>query len=95
MTLYTLLYFPNIDRLQERFGDESKPFFSTLSKAERKQLQKYYNFKKAEHQDNWSFTDTTYRTLKAIDAAALDFYLRQLKYKQLSLDIQLPCGKNR
>lgn len=85
MILYTSLYFPNIDRLQERFGDESKPFFSTLSDRERKQLRKYYDFKKAEHQDNWSFTDTTYRTLTTIDAAALEFYLRQLKYTQLKI----------
>lgn len=85
MILHTRLHFPNIDRLQERFREESKPFFSALSDRERRELRKYCNFKKAEHQNNWSFSDGTYRTLTTINAAALDFYLKKLKYTQLKI----------
>ena len=87
MWLVTHLYFPNIDRLQERFKPESKVFFASLSDYQRKELRKYINYKKAEHQDNWSFSGTTQRTLVLIDAVALKFYLKELKYKQLNLDV--------
>lgn len=87
MILYTSLYFPNIDRLTDRFPTDSVCFFKELSDYQRKQLKKYLNFKLSKHQDNWSFTDTTYRTLEVIDAAALKFYLEKLKYTQLKLKL--------
>ena len=85
MILYTSLYFPNIDRLADRFPTDSVCFFKELSDYQRKELRKYFNFKSSKYQDNWSFSDTTYRILTAIDAAALKFYLEKLKYTQLKL----------
>lgn len=124
MTLHTSLEFPNIDRLTDRFHQESICFFNQLNKFQReakleklgepsstcllcltddlfglrvppiflrqipsKELRKYLNFRRAEHQDNWSFSDTTYKTLVLIDSNAYQFYLTSLKYTQLRLPI--------
>jgi hypothetical protein len=83
----TTLNYPSIDRLLERFGSESRPFFVSLSRAERKELQKYCNYRKAAHKDNWGFSPYTVTTLDSIDRRAEQFYQQRLKYTQLII----PC----
>jgi hypothetical protein len=81
----TTLNYPSIDRLLERFGSESRPFFASLSRAERKELQKYCNYRKAAHKDNWGFSPYTVATLDSIDRRAEQFFQQNLKYRQLEL----------
>jgi hypothetical protein len=64
------LNFPAIDRLLERFKEDSKPFFASLKSAQRKELRKYINYKKAVHQDNWSFSLFTAATLVQLNHQA-------------------------
>ncbi len=84
--MITELDFPAIDRLLERFKEDSKPFFATLKSAQRKELRKYINYKKAVNQDNWSFSQFTAQTLSQMNCQAEQFYRQHLQYKQLSLN---------
>ncbi|MDV2997659.1 MAG: hypothetical protein N4J56_007364 [Chroococcidiopsis sp. SAG 2025] len=83
--LTTILDYPNIDRLLDRFASESKPFFANLNRSELKELRKYIDYRKASHKDNWGFSPHTVATLNSIDCRTKQFYLQHLKYQQLSL----------
>lgn len=83
--LTTTLHYPNVDRLLDRFAQDSRPFFASLNKAEQKELRKYIDYRKATHKDNWGFSPHTVATLNSIDYRAKQFYLHNLKYQQLSL----------
>lgn len=74
-----------MDRLLDRFKEESKPFFASLNRSQRKELRKYLDYRKAIHKDNWSFTPNTTATLDLVNHQAEQFYLQQLKYTQLKL----------
>lgn len=84
----TTLYYPSIDRLLDRFREDSRPFFAGLKTSERKELRKYTNYRKAQHKDNWSFSPFTVATLDRIEHQAEQFYSRCLKYKQLLLNLE-------
>lgn len=83
--MITTLNYPSIDRLLDRFKEDSKQFFKSLKSNQRKELRKYINYRKANHKDNWSFSPFTAATLAQINHQAEQFYLQQLKYTQLKL----------
>lgn len=85
--MITTLNYHSIDRLLDRFKEDSKPFFKNLNRNQRKELRKYINYRKAEHKDNWSFSPFTAATLEQVNHRAEQFYLQHLKYTQLKLPI--------
>lgn len=99
--LVTHLNFPGLDRLLGRFKEDSKPFFASLKSAQRKELRKYINYKKAVNPDSWSFSPFTAATLSQLNYQAEKFYLHHLRYTQLKIPqmeevlIQQPTKSNR
>lgn len=91
--MITTLNYPSIDQLLDRFKEDSKPFFKSLNRSQRKELQKYLNYKKATHKDNWGFCPYTVATLDCIDRKAEQFYLQHLKYNQLKFEFMKIFGK--